>query len=179
VLSGAGGDLIYSLLNKTEPRNIPQLVQSFFHDPLDAFHPVLSLVQLYVEDADPVNYGRRLFSEPLAGIAPKSIFQSLGIVDHYTPIPNLEALALAMGVQPIAPQRQALDDLHFTASMWGTAPVSGNVSNGAATGVLLEYPQTGNQDGHFVVFTDSDAIAQSNRFLASALRANTARLDPP
>jgi hypothetical protein len=179
VLSGAGGDLIYSLLNKTEPRNIPMLVQSFLHDPLDAYHPLLSLIQGYFEDADPVSYGRHLFAEPLPGVAPKSIFQSLGIVDHYAPIPNLEALAVAMGVQPIAPERLAFDDEQLRSIVWGTAPVSMNVSNGAATGVLLEYPSAANRDGHFVIFDDSDAIAQSNRFLASTLSGGAARLDPP
>jgi hypothetical protein len=154
-------------------------VQSFFHDPLDAFHPVLSLIQGYFEDADPVNYGPLLFAAPLPGIAPKSVFQSLGIVDHYAPIPDIEALALAIGVQPIAPRLMPLDEEQLSSIVWGTAPVSSNVSNGAATGVLLEYPAAPNRDGHFVVFDVPDAIAQSNRFLGSAVRANPARLDPP
>jgi hypothetical protein len=39
--------------------------------------------------------------------------------------------------------------------------------------VLLEYKAPSGHDGHFVVFDVPDAIAQSNRFLA------TCRLDPP
>jgi coproporphyrinogen III oxidase len=42
ILSGAGGDLIYSLLNKTEPNNIPKIVQGLVHDPADEFHPRFS-----------------------------------------------------------------------------------------------------------------------------------------
>jgi hypothetical protein len=34
-------------------------------------------------------------------------------------------------------------------------------------------------DGHFVVFDVPSAIAQSNRFLATAAATGTARLDPP
>ena len=179
ILSGAGGGLIASLLNKTEPVNIPQVVQALLHDPADQFHPLLSLVQGYFEDSDPVNYGRQMFLEPPSGQAPKSIFQTLGIVDHYTPIPNIETLALGMGVQPAGPMLQSIDGLAFTTTQWGTAPITGNVAGGQATGVLLEYTAPPNDDGHFVVFDVPDAIRQSNRFLATAAAGGAARLDPP
>lgn len=179
ILSGAGGGLISSLLNKTEPVNIPQVVQGLLHDPVDEYHPLLSLIQGYFEDSDPVNYGRLFFREPPAGLAPKSIFQTLGIVDHYTPIPTIETLALAMGVQPAGPELQTIDGLAFTATQWGTAPITGNVAGGQATGVLLEYTAPSGSDGHFVVFDVPDAIAQSNRFLATHAATGTARLDPP
>ncbi|HEX9100659.1 MAG TPA: hypothetical protein VF997_00580, partial [Polyangia bacterium] len=179
ILSGAGGGLIDSLLNKTQPVNIPQVVQGLLHDPADSFHPLLSLVQGYFEDSDPVNYGRLMFAEPPAGQAPKSIFQTLGIVDHYTPIPNIETLALGMGVQPSGPELQTIDGLAFTTTQWGAAPITGNVAGGQATGVLLEYTAPSGHDGHFVVFDVPSAIAQSNRFLATAAATGTARLDPP
>jgi predicted esterase len=179
ILSGAGGGLISSLLHKTEPVNIPQVVQGLLHDPVDEYHPLLSLIQGYFEDSDPVNYAHLFFREPPAGMAPKSIFQTLGIVDHYTPIPTIETLALAMGVQPAGPQLQTIDDLPLTTTAWGTAPITGNVAGGQATGVLLEYTAPAGDDGHFVVFDVPDAVAQSNRFLASHAATGTARLDPP
>jgi predicted esterase len=179
ILSGAGGDLIYSLLNKTEPVPIPKVVQGLVHDPADEFHPLLSLVQTFLEDTDPINYGRHLFAEPLPGVGPKSIYQSMGLIDHYTPVPNIKALALAIGVQPIGPQIEPIDTLSFTTQQWGQAPVSGNVAAGQATGVLLEYTAPAGDDGHFVVFDVPEAIAQSNRFLATHAATGTARLDPP
>jgi predicted esterase len=179
ILSGAGGGLISSLLHKTEPVNIPQVVQGLLHDPVDEYHPLLSLIQGYFEDSDPVNYARLFFREPPAGLAPKSIFQTLGIVDHYTPIPTIETLALAMGVQPAGPQLQTIDDLPLTTTQWGSAPITGNVAGGQATGVLLEYTAPAGDDGHFVVFDVPDAVSQSNRFLASHAATGTARLDPP
>ena len=179
ILSGAGGALIESLLHKTEPVNIPQVVQALLHDPADQFHPLLSLIQGYFEDTDPLNYGRLFFREPPAGFTAKSIFQTLGIVDHYTPIPSIEALALGMGVQPAGPQLQTIDGLAFTETQWGTPPITGNVAGGQATGVLLEYTAPAGDDGHFVVFDVPDAIAQANRFLAHAASDGMARLDPP
>jgi predicted esterase len=179
VLSGAGGDLIYSLLNKTRPNPIPTIVQALLHDPVDEFHPLLSLVQGYLEDTDPINYGRHLFAEPLPGVAPKSIFQTMGLIDHYTPVPNIKALALAIGVQPAGPQLEPIDGLGFTTMQWGDAPLSANVAGGQATGVLLEYTAPSGRDGHFVVFDVDSAIKQSNRFLATHAATGTARLDPP
>jgi hypothetical protein len=120
-----------------------------------------------------------MFVEPPTGLSPKSIFQTLGIVDHYTPIPNIETLALAMGVQPAGQQLQAIDALPLTTMQWGSAPISANVAGGSATGVLLEYTAPAGHDGHFVVFDVGDAIMQSNRFLATAAASGTARLDPP
>ena len=179
VLSGAGGALIESLLHKTEPVNIPQVVQALLHDPADQYHPLLSLIQGYFEDTDPLNYGRLFFREPPSGFAAKSIFQTLGITDHYTPIPSIEALALGMGVQPAGPQLIDIEGLSLTTMQWGTAPISGNVAGGQATGVLLEYTAPTGHDGHFVVFDVPSAIAQSNRFLATHAATGTARLDPP
>jgi len=179
ILSGAGGGLIDSLLNKTEPVNIPQVVQALLHDPADQFHPLLSLIQGYFEDTDPVNYGRLFFREPPAGLAPKSIFQTLGVTDHYTPIPNIETLALGMGVQPAGPMLTPFAGLAYTTTRWGTAPISGNVAGGQATGVLLEYTAPAGDDGHFVVFDVPDAISQSNRFLGTAAATGTATLTPP
>jgi len=84
-----------------------------------------------------------------------------------------------MGVQPAGPQLQTIDDLPLTTTQWGSAPITGNVAGGQATGVLLEYTAPAGDDGHFVVFDVPDAVAQSNRFLASHAATGTARLDPP
>ncbi len=179
ILSGAGGVLIQALLGKLKPVNIPVTVGALLHDPVDQFHPLLSMLQNYLEDADPENYARLLFREPPPGFAPKSIFHSLGIVDSFTPIPTTKALALALGEQPIAPMREPIDYLELAGQSWGTAPVAGNVAGGQATAVLLEYPQAGTHDGHFVIFDVPDAIRQCNRFFASHAVSGTARLDPP
>jgi hypothetical protein len=179
VLSGAGGGLVYSILNKTDPRNIPMLVQLFFNDPIDPYHPFLNLIQDYFDDADPLTYARLMFNEPATGITPKSIFQSLGIVDHVTPIVNIEALAIAMGVQPEGTELIAFANQALAKEPWGMPPVTGNVANGQATGVLVEYMATHNEDGHFVIFDEPEATAQSNRFLATHAATGMARLDHP
>ena len=54
VLSGAGGNIVLSLLNKTEPVNIPGLLEALLRDPIDEFHPLLNLLQGFFEDSDPI-----------------------------------------------------------------------------------------------------------------------------
>jgi hypothetical protein len=121
VLSGAGGGLILSLLHKTEPVDITMLVGSLLRDPVDEFHPLLSLAQLFLEDSDPVNYGHLFFRAPPAGFEPKSIFQSLGLIDRFTPVPVIKALALSMGVQPIRPELDPIEGLDLAGLAWGNA----------------------------------------------------------
>lgn len=184
VLSGAGAMLELALLDKTQPINIPSLIEAIVGEPIDEYHPLLNLMQTFLESADPHNYARYLFREPPAGLAPKSIYQSLGIVDHYTPIPTIKALALAMGVQPAAPRLQPIDVLSPMTETWATPPLMNNVANGLATGVICEYQVPtyfdGHQayDGHYVVFNHPDAVRQSNSFLATHAKTGTAQLVP-
>ena len=179
VLSGAGGDIIFSLLDKKEPLDVPKAAQALLQDPLDEFHPVLSLLSNYFDDSDPINYVQLLFRDPPSGFAPKPIYQSLGLIDHYTPVPVIKALALAMGVQPADPMLDPIDDLALSGEAWGALPISQNVAGGQATGVLAEYNMKPGSDGHFVVFEVPAAIAQSNRFLATHSVSGIARLEAP
>ena len=84
-----------------------------------------------------------------------------------------------MGVQPEGPQLEPIDGLQFTSQTWGMPPVMGNVAGGQATGVLCEYKATHGEDGHFVIFDEPAATAQSNRFIATGAATGTSRLDPP
>jgi predicted esterase len=179
ILSGAGGFLIEALLSKTEPIDIPAVVEQFLGEPVDVFHPLLSLAQTYLEDADPINYAPLLFRSPPPGLPPKSIFQSLGLIDNYAPVPTIEALALSTGVQPVRPTLQEIPNLDVAGLSWTDAPVQGNVAGGAATGVLLQYKQKGRADGHFVIFDIPAAVAQSDRFLATHSKSGLATLLPP
>lgn len=184
VLSGAGGGLILSLLEKTQPVNIRALAEMLVGEPIDEVHPLLNMMQLFLEGSDPANYGRYFLREPPAGLPAKSIYQSLGVVDHYTPIPNIKVLALTMGVQPVRPEIEPFEDLGLTQLEWTDAPVTGNVAGGTATGVVCEYevPLKPNgepsYDGHFVVFDHPDAKVQANAFLVLHASTGAATLVP-
>ena len=170
IFSGAGGLLYLSLLNKTEPVDIAALVRLFLRDdPLDEYNPVLALLQMYMERSDSVSYARRLATD---------VFISEGLVDRYTPVPSIEALATAMRVDPVSPVQSEVTGLTLAGRHVLDAPVTGNW-DGGATGVLLQYQEAPDSDGHFVIFDREDARQQSTQFLATEAADGVATLVAP
>jgi predicted esterase len=169
VLSGAGGNMILSLLQKDKPVDIPALVAIMLDDEeVDRFHPVLTLLQTFIEPADALNYGRLIISDPPFGCKPKSIYQSQGLVDHYTPPDLIEALGLTLGLDWVEPQVEELDGFALAGQTGPQSrPVSGNIDEGQATGVFVQYPESAGSDGHFVVFDREDAKTDYATFLAT------------
>lgn len=177
ILSGAGGLLYHALLNKTEPVDITSLVQSVIIDnPLDEFNPVLSMLQMWIERSDSVNYGPLLVREPPPGLMPRPIYQSMGFIDHYTPLPTIEALAVAIGGDHVGPAIEPVEGLALRGRGLVAAPVTGNVAG--TTAVLVQYQASGS-DGHFVVFDVAAAQRQSVQFLATLASAGAATLVTP
>ncbi len=167
VLSGAGSVLILSLLNKRAPTDIAALVEGLLMEPATEDHPLLNLLQAYFESADPNNYGPLFFQRPPKGFAPKHVFQTLGMGDNFTPVPNIAAFALSMGVQPIEPRLYDLQGLSLTNQRWGKAPALDNAADGKVTAVLRQYTPPPKEDGHFVIFDLWTARHDWTRFLAS------------
>jgi predicted esterase len=177
VLSGAGGLLYLTLLEKTEPIDVKALVENFIRDvPLDQFNNQLALLQWFIESSDPVNYGRLLVSEPDPAVGAKDIYQSEGFVDHYTPDPCIEALAVAIGGAPVEPVVHWVDGLGLRGLESVDAPVTAN--QGGFTSVFLQY-DAGAGEGHFVVFDVAAARKQSAEFLGSLARDGRATLVEP
>lgn len=178
VLSGAGGLIYLSLLYKTQPLDIAGLTISLLDEyPLDEFHPVLALLQTYLDRADPVVYGPLLVQRPVAGVTPKHIFQSEGFTDRYTPVPSIEALATSLGVDLVEPVLSPVAGLNLLGRTVRTAPVTGNQAG--TTAVLLQYDEVPDSDGHFVLFRVDDARRQVAAFLRTLVDTGTATLPPP
>jgi len=173
VLSGAGGHMILSLLSKTEPWNIPEVIQLLLNedDPVTATHPVLSLIQVFIEPADPLNYARHFIHEPLPGNAPKHIYLSQGWYDSYAPPMLNEALGVAAGVELVGPWLEPQPGVLLAGQSDALQrPVSGNLMGGSVTGVMLQYQAWGNADGHYVVFDNPNANQDYRHFLGTAIR---------
>jgi predicted esterase len=177
VLSGAGGLLYYALLNKTEPVDITAVVRGIISDdPLDEFNPALALLQTWIERSDTINYGPLLVREPPGDLPPMDIFQTMGFIDHFTPVPNIGALAVAIGGDLVAPRIEAIPGFELRGGTTATAPITGN--RGGRTSVVAQYPATGG-DGHFVVFNHPAGRVQSAEFLGSFVRTGTATVVAP
>jgi hypothetical protein len=179
VLSGTGGMLYLSLLYKTSPTPIVDLIAAVTRDnPMDEDNPTLALTQMWIERADGANYAKLMVRNPPAGNLAKNIFQTEGFTDTYAPNPTIEAFATAIGgdiVQTTAAKQ--LDGLMLRGRTIVAPPIMNN-ENGA-TGVLAQYNQAPDDDGHFVVFDIPAAQAQSSQFLGTLARTGTATVISP
>ena len=137
-------------------------------DPLDRWHPVLMLLQTFIEPADGGNYARFWFHEPPESYPPKSIFMTIGLDDVYTPPDTNYALATAGRVPVIDPVVVEIEGLTLLGIEPDFPPYRGNVANGEASAGLAQYP-----DGdHYIIQTFNSAQARYGKFMESLARDN-------
>lgn len=192
VLSGAGGGAMLSLLYKTAPSAIKPLLEAALKEPVDEYHPVLNLFQQMLEPADPNNYAPAFFHAPRAGLQPKHIFLSEGLIDRYTPTQTTEALAVAMRAPPLGQVFQPVVGLELRGLQPRSLPTSGtvNVQGDTVTAGLIQYEAMSQnksctadsqcsgscvkgqcrREGHFVMFDNPEAERQTASFLATMAR---------
>jgi hypothetical protein len=182
VMSGTGGEIIYTLLGKTQPVNIPAVLPYLLGEigssAVDATHPVLGLMQMYFERSDSVNFGRRLFHEPLPTMTPHHILHVYGTKDNYSVVSTQRAYALAAGFQS-APV-PAVDNFGL-APIATSPPVSYNEffgSYGKLTALEIQYQPDPSYDGHFVSTQNPGARAAIQELLVTAARDGIPTVSP-
>ena len=178
VLSGTGGLLYLSLLNKTDPVNFPALAEALLRDePVDENNPSMALVQMWVDRSDPVNFAPLMVRKPAPGIQPRAIFQTEGFTDTYTPNVCIEAFATAIGGDIVQePDAKELLGLTLRGREIKPAPITGNLNG--TTAALAQYKQRAGSNGHFVVFDISAARQQSAKFLGTLASTGKATVVP-
>ncbi len=178
MFSGASGLLYLTLITKTEPYDITELIRLVIRDPeITRFHPALALLQAFYEPADAIVYAKLLVQEPPQGSAPKNIFQPLGFEDTYTPQPTQEALATAFGLDLVAPSLQPIEGLELIEKRVLTAPVTNNA--GEVTAVAAQYQPNSGDDGHFVIFDIPAARFRAGEFFRSQVETGKATIVAP
>src|SRR5204863_5890357 len=105
LLSGNGASLLDALLTKTKPENIAAAVPFALGGDYEnttshklfggGDHPVLSILQQWIDPADPLNFARTIAKNPVLGIRSKSVFQTYGLGDTYSPPVTLKTYAVA------------------------------------------------------------------------------------
>ena len=167
VLSGVGGLLIESLLNKRNSYDLRNAISVGIADPyLDRWHPMLNLVQALAERSDPINHATYVVQEPYEDNQAKDLFHAYGIDDTYTPVETQYALARGFRVDQITNGNEALEGIGGE-----NLPLSGNffVDSRLVTAAVVLYAPEGDADGHFVIFDLEDAKTQYTEFLATAV----------
>ena len=178
VLSGNGASLKFALLNKTQPVNVAGALPYVLQDPSLAgtgatpeMHPVLSLLQQWIDPADPLHFARAITRNPQAGHDPKNVFQTYGLGDTYAPPITLREYAISGQLDVVAADASATvpDDIALTKAQ--PAGVSGNVTLATKKYTLgvREYGPPAKDDGHFVAFDVPSANADVVRFLSAGV----------
>ncbi|HEX6272947.1 MAG TPA: hypothetical protein VFZ53_07905 [Polyangiaceae bacterium] len=169
VLSGNGGSLLHALLNKTSPVNVKALLPLLVQDPslndrsdTGEWSPVLSLLQQWIDPADPLNFAR-LVSAPPDGHVAKSTFETYGLGDTYAPPVTLDNYSVAGGFAHVA---RVLGEVAGLSQ--AEAPLAGNLAMGTITLGMRQYRPADGDDGHFVVFDVPQANEDMVRFLSMA-----------
>ncbi len=159
-LSGAGAGFGPSIVEKVDPVAIKGAVRAVLLMPndedIDVFHPVIALLQSWVDPADPINYGH-IWRER-TGAVPHLVVSS-GLIDTYTPPGCHAGLAGAFGLPLALPIAQDLPVLELLGVPAGAQVLQGNLTSkdGAPlTAGLLQYPE----DGHFAVY-DNEAASKA------------------
>ena len=181
VLSGEGGHLIQSLLNKTEPYDIAGLLPFALLDPDENMelsggpsHPALALFQAYFERVDPVNFGGLLLPGSQGEDTPlRHVFMTYGLGDSYAPEATQRAYAISSLFTLVGPVLTRNDDgeIHTFGLRTADAPLVGNLADGELTYThgIRQYDPDGDYDGHYVSSRHAQGRADVVRFLQQAL----------
>ena len=184
-LSGEGASLLDALLTKTSPVNLAAAVPFALSDAAGdgtlrggRNNPVLSLLQFYVDAADPLAYARLAAAVPADGAAPHHVFQPYGLADTYTPSIVQQTYALAAGLGLVTEDASVSKPEPIGSLTTIPSPASGNLTvNGQpVTALAREYAPEKGKDGHFVAFDRPSARTDVERFLAGAFTGHTPRV---
>jgi predicted esterase len=176
VLSGTGGGLTRSLLAKTKPVNVASLLPGLLGETgaVDVGHPVLNLLQMYFDAADPLNHGRRIVIAPPEAATARHLLHVFGADDHYAPETTQRDFGAAAGL-PVLDPVTTEDGDGQAMRVVVLAPVRANLAFGPAVGahmvtaVQAQYRPEG-YDGHFVSTKHPRARRAIQRMLGSFFR---------
>ncbi len=187
VLSGNGASLKLALLTKTNPVNIAGALPYVLQDPSLAngdqaaeMHPVLTLLQQWIDPADPLHFAQAITRAPETGHSAKHVFQTYGLGDTYAPPITLREFAIAGQLDRVAADASATKPDDIDGAKDVASGVTGNVTVGTAKYTLgvREYGPPQGDDGHFVAFDVPSANADVVRFLSLGIGATPPPIGP-
>ena len=177
VYSGLGAVLSITLQERKDIIDFKALLESLLYLPegesLDDLHPVLNLIQTFIDRADPIAYARSYLSDPPAGAA-RDFLQVEGFLDFASPARGQEAFAAAAGFPVVSPVHRVPDASVLLGLEPIDAPAKANVATpaGDITAGLIQYPE----ETHFPIFDNSDARRRYLEFVESALLSGRAEI---
>ena len=186
VLSGNGASLMDSLVTKTNPVNIAAAlpyvlldINSTFDLPGGTHHPVLSLLQTWIDPADPLNYGPLMSAKPPTDGTVRHCFQPFGQLDTYSPAKTMLSYIIAADMERVEDDASVVlpdpdDDREMGHMAVGTENAGNLMVSGTPVTALTRRYGSDGYDGHFVAFRNSSAQADILRFLSQSATSTEA-----
>ena len=187
VPTGAGGAWSLMILSSRLYADQVDLLRLLLgtENQLSWLHPGMHTITLAWEAAEPLVYAARLGRRPLAGRAPRPVYQPVGRDDRYFAPPVFDAITLAYGHQEsgevVWPEMQealalvGLDGLR-------DYPVVGNLTSESGepyTGVVVQYEGDGIADPHAIYRQLDEVIYQYTCFLETMIDSGRAVVAAP
>ncbi|MBT6434394.1 MAG: hypothetical protein HOK28_14950 [Deltaproteobacteria bacterium] len=159
ILSGVGSELALSILYKKAPIDVSQIAAQFFGDQgIARLHPVLGIFASLYARSDSISYAPSMLVGN-GGNPAYHVLMTSGLSDSYTPDITHAAFMRSSGIPLVGEVAQSVP---------GVAVVDNNQSGniGGKTVGALQFPTGGGaSDGHFVIFSDGQAVAAFERFM--------------
>jgi len=184
VMSGTGGTLIFTLLQKSQPVNLADLLPFVLgENTVGTNDPVLNLMQMYFERSDSVNFARHLFLEPSLDVSRHHALHVYGTNDSYSPVETQRRYAEAAGFPVATPlvDDYATDPQKDYGMASVVPPIKANQNFFSLTPVVtvgqIQYQPDG-YDGHFVSTKNTNARTAIQKFLVTFMRDDAPTIQP-
>lgn len=174
MLSGAGGLLAITAVERTDTVDFPALIKSMLEfapdEELTELHPVLGLVQSIVEPTDPINYAPYWFHDDrgFTGARPTPVLLTSGLRDEATPSRTAEALASAARLPWASARYSAAPGLVLRGADSGRLPLTANTEGWDGEPLTAGFSQWF-KGTHFVIYEDEAARDLTRNFIGTTL----------
>jgi hypothetical protein len=175
--SGLGSILVTVLLERTNPVDFKGLLTTLFSLPpdevLDELHPIMNIIQTFIEPADAIAYAKSYPEDTPQAIA-RDVLIVEGLKDDEAIPEGTEAFASAAKIPVVPPvgREPPAEALIGPHPLSGDAQANAMTIGGLVTYGLIQYPN----EGHFPIFQNSSARSRYAEFLSSALYEGRARI---
>jgi enamine deaminase RidA (YjgF/YER057c/UK114 family) len=187
VLTGAGGSLVEGLLGKKKPYDASVGVRLGLQEvEIDAWHPVLALIEHYFDATEPALYAPLAFATPEGKAL--SVLNVMGWDDSYAPWQGGVIFAASLGGAWVTPDSQPVtldvtgyDPVADLGLSEASTPVQGNVTGPGGkkvTGATSAAVSDGTYDGHFVGVRNPTEQKRIATFLADLFANKIPRVVP-
>ena len=168
-LNGVGAYLSMTIVERTDPVDIAQLIQGLVGTQveLDRFHPIVQLAQLGADVVDPHNYARwwRGWEGHPSGT---SVYMTNGFFDDTTPWVSMNALLISGDGLPISPAGWDFDPSRVWQTLEAPLPLQGERSGLDGTPQTIAMYMDG-ETGHFTIYEKANVMTSMADFWLSAL----------